>query len=70
MLLDRFLVLVESNHIEPIICISKVDLLSQQQKQEIEQYAEEYRKIGYEVILTSTVTEKAWNKFSRYLKIA
>ena len=50
--------LVESNHIEPIICISKVDLLSQQQKQEIEQYAEEYRKIGYEVILTSTVTEK------------
>ncbi|MGB3888344.1 MAG: ribosome small subunit-dependent GTPase A, partial [Priestia megaterium] len=58
MLLDRFLVLVESNHIEPIICISKVDLLSQQQKQEIEQYAEEYRKIGYEVILTSTVTEK------------
>ncbi|TYR82677.1 ribosome small subunit-dependent GTPase A [Priestia megaterium] len=56
-LLDRFLVLVESNDIKPIICISKTDLLSDEKKQVIEQYAEDYRKIGYEVILTSTVTE-------------
>ncbi len=56
-LLDRFLALVESNDIQPVICISKVDLLSEKQKQLIEQYAEDYRKIGYEVILTSTVTE-------------
>lgn len=56
-LLDRFLALVESNDIQPVICISKVDLLSEKQKQLIEQYAEDYRKIGYEVILTSTVME-------------
>lgn len=54
LLLDRFLVLVESNDIEPIICISKTDLISEDGVQEIEEYARNYRKIGYHVLLTST----------------
>ncbi|WP_191561750.1 ribosome small subunit-dependent GTPase A [Metabacillus idriensis] len=55
-LLDRFLVLIESKDIEPIICISKTDLIEdEKQKNEIVQFAEDYRKIGYEVRLTSTL---------------
>ncbi|MEH7106813.1 ribosome small subunit-dependent GTPase A [Bacillus sp. JJ1764] len=56
-LLDRFLVLVEFNHIEPIICITKMDLTNSAQKQTIEEYAKQYRAAGYEVILTSSETE-------------
>ncbi|MEH7222514.1 ribosome small subunit-dependent GTPase A [Bacillus sp. JJ1566] len=54
LLLDRFLVLVESNDIEPIICISKTDLISDDAVQEIERYARNYQEIGYHVLLTST----------------
>lgn len=56
-LLNRFLVLVEEKHIEPIICISKVDLLSESERVEIERYADIYRQIGYEVVLTTTVDD-------------
>ncbi|MDR0125919.1 ribosome small subunit-dependent GTPase A [Bacillus zhangzhouensis] len=55
-LLDRFLVLVEANHIEPIICITKIDLLkTKQERKTIQAYAEDYRQIGYDVHLTSTI---------------
>ncbi|OLP66485.1 putative ribosome biogenesis GTPase RsgA [Bacillus pumilus] len=54
-LLDRFLVLVEANHIKPIICITKMDLLKTDQEREtIQAYADDYRQIGYDVHLTST----------------
>jgi ribosome biogenesis GTPase / thiamine phosphate phosphatase len=56
-LLDRFLVLVEFNHIEPLICITKMDLTNDEEKQMIVKYAEQYKKAGYEVILTSSETE-------------
>src|SRR5690606_28471000 len=54
LLLDRFLVLVESNDIKPIICISKTDLISDDVFQKIEEYARIYREVGYQVLLTST----------------
>ncbi|MED0683148.1 ribosome small subunit-dependent GTPase A [Bacillus altitudinis] len=55
-LLDRFLVLVEESQIEPIICITKMDLLKTDQEREtIQAYAEDYRQIGYDVHLTSTI---------------
>ncbi|MED3512900.1 ribosome small subunit-dependent GTPase A [Bacillus subtilis] len=54
-LLDRFLVLVEANDIQPIICITKMDLIEDQDKEEtIQAYAEDYRNIGYDVYLTSS----------------
>ncbi|WP_404409087.1 ribosome small subunit-dependent GTPase A [Jeotgalibacillus malaysiensis] len=58
-LLDRFLVLVESHHIRPVICISKIDLLNEEQEQTIQHYTDDYRKIGYEVILTSAKWEES-----------
>jgi ribosome biogenesis GTPase len=54
LLLDRFLVLIESKHILPIICISKIDIVDQNSLQKIESFADDYRGIGYEVLLTST----------------
>lgn len=58
LLLDRFLVLIESKHILPIICISKMDIVNEQTKKKILKYADDYKKVGYEVLLTSTDDNK------------
>lgn len=67
-LLDRFLVLVEFNHIEPIICITKMDLTNETQYQKIVEYAEQYRAAGYEVILTSSETETGIEQLNPHLE--
>ncbi len=54
-LLDRYLVSAESAEIPTLICITKLDLVSGNAREEIEAVAAEYRAIGYDVILTSTV---------------
>ncbi|KZZ82890.1 ribosome small subunit-dependent GTPase A [Bacillus sp. SJS] len=55
LLLDRFLVLVEANSIEPVICISKTDLISNPaQREEILSFAADYKEAGYQVFQTST----------------
>lgn len=56
-LLDRFLVLVEFNRIEPLICITKMDLTNEDEQKMIKDYAEQYTAAGYKVILTSSETE-------------
>ncbi|MDX8365018.1 ribosome small subunit-dependent GTPase A [Cytobacillus sp. IB215665] len=66
-LLDRFLVLIESKNIEPLICISKIDLASETLIQEIHQYANDYRQIGYEVVLTSSITTEGIQKLTPFL---
>ena len=48
-LLDKLLVMIEYNNILPIICISKTDLLSIEEKNNIKKYKEYYEKIGYQV---------------------
>ncbi|MBT2573402.1 ribosome small subunit-dependent GTPase A [Bacillus sp. ISL-51] len=54
-LLDRFLVLVEANGINPIICITKMDLAEDQEtKEAILSYVKDYQKIGYDVYVTSS----------------
>ncbi|MDG5470243.1 ribosome small subunit-dependent GTPase A [Jeotgalibacillus sp. ET6] len=67
-LLDRFLVLVESHQITPIICISKMDLLSSDQTKEIEQYAKEYENIGYIVLRSSAKWEDGLDTLIPYLE--
>jgi ribosome biogenesis GTPase len=51
-LLDRFLVVLESFHIEPIICLTKSDLLDEKTEETIKQYIKEYEEIGYQVFMT------------------
>ena len=67
-LLDRFLVLIEFNRIRPIICITKMDLTNEDEKKEIEQYAQEYQNAGYNVLLTSSETEEGIKELLPFLK--
>lgn len=53
-LLDRFLVLIESKQVHPIIVLTKMDLLTEAELEPIQAAAALYRSIGYEVIETST----------------
>ncbi|WP_445488332.1 ribosome small subunit-dependent GTPase A [Niallia sp. 03133] len=67
-LLDRFLVLVEYNRIQPIICMTKMDLASAEQVEKMKKYAAHYEEIGYPVILTSSETDEGIHLFTPYLK--
>ncbi|KIL47670.1 ribosome small subunit-dependent GTPase A [Jeotgalibacillus campisalis] len=67
-LLDRFLVLVESHQITPVICISKMDLLTEEQTVKIEQYAKDYEDIGYTVLRSSAKWEDGLDTLIPYLE--
>lgn len=56
-LLDKLLVVIEYNNITPIICISKTDLLSDKELEEIEEYKKYYETIGYRVFYNYEVSE-------------
>ncbi|GAA5415061.1 small ribosomal subunit biogenesis GTPase RsgA [Paraliobacillus ryukyuensis] len=66
LLLDRFLVLVEANDIQPIIFISKMDKVSTEELQEITTYQEAYQAIGYQVETLSVEKEIDLNKMAPY----
>ncbi|MBM7608311.1 ribosome biogenesis GTPase [Lysinibacillus composti] len=51
-LLDRFLVVLESFQVNPIICLTKTDLLNGEDREKLQTYIDDYRQIGYKVIET------------------
>jgi len=48
-LLDKLLVIIEYNRINPIICFTKLDIVDATKKEEIKKYMNYYQKIGYAV---------------------
>lgn len=52
-LLDKLLVNIEFNKIEPIICFTKLDLVDDEKLKEINTYINYYRNIGYKVYLNT-----------------
>lgn len=56
-LLDKLINIIEFNNIKPIICITKMDLLTNEEQQEINNYIKYYKKIGYEVYLNTEIDE-------------
>lgn len=52
-LLDKLLVIIEYNNIKPIICFTKLDLIDEEYKKEIDTYINYYRKIGYQVFVNT-----------------
>lgn len=64
-LLDRFLMVIESKNIEPIICVSKIDLCD---KENIEKELESYTKAGYKVIYISSKEKKGLECIKELLK--
>ncbi|SUJ00619.1 Putative ribosome biogenesis GTPase RsgA [Sporosarcina pasteurii] len=51
-LLDRFLTVIESFRIQPVICLTKKDLASQAELNSVLEVAKYYESIGYEVVVT------------------
>ena len=56
-LLDKLLCIIEYNNIKPVIYISKLDLLNQNEYEKIERYIIYYKKIGYEVYTDLSIKE-------------
>src|SRR5690625_1140759 len=57
LLLDRFLVLVESKQILPMIVITKLDLAKDDEWEQVYSYKNEYEAIGYDVQFLSLFKE-------------
>ncbi|MBQ0140302.1 MAG: ribosome small subunit-dependent GTPase A [Kurthia sp.] len=51
-LLDRFLVVLESFRIQPVICLTKIDLLNEEEHEKITEYRKQYEEIGYKIVET------------------
>lgn len=51
-LLDRFLAVIESYDVQPIICLTKKDLASEDDLRKVVEASEYYEKIGYTVLQT------------------
>lgn len=49
-LLDKLIVLMEINHVEPIICITKEDITDVDERKKIYSILEYYKIIGYKVV--------------------
>ena len=62
-LLDKLLTIISYNNIEPIICFTKLDLLSKEERIEIDNIKDYYSKIGYKV-----VTNEDKNNFREILR--
>ncbi|HHW69502.1 MAG TPA: ribosome small subunit-dependent GTPase A, partial [Tenericutes bacterium] len=56
-LLDKLLVVIEFNNIKPIICITKMDLLNEVEKEKIIYYINYYKNIGYDVYFNYQIEE-------------
>ena len=54
-LLDKFLVLMEINNVEPIICITKSDLVTDEELNNINIVLDYYKKIGYTVVFNTEI---------------
>ncbi|WP_188205760.1 ribosome small subunit-dependent GTPase A [Alkalibacillus aidingensis] len=68
LLLDRFLVLVEDKEIKPLLLFSKKDLLDNETQEIMQNYADIYRRIGYDVLMVSSKVGDLTTTLKPYLK--
>ena len=54
-LLDKFISLMEMNHVKPIICITKEDLVSADELRKIRDILKYYESIGYTVVSNTEI---------------
>jgi len=67
LLLDKFLAMVEFNHILPVIVITKIDLLTEEQLSDLKSTLEYYQKY-YKVIFFSTKTSVGLEEIKDVIK--
>ena len=56
-LIDKFLLIALSNNIEPIIIITKMDMIGLKEKNDIKKYINYYRKIGIKTYVNTSVSK-------------
>ena len=56
-LLDKLLCIIEFNNIKPIICFTKLDLLTNEELNSFEKYINYYKKIGYQVYINTELAK-------------
>lgn len=56
-LLDKLLTIISFNNIEPIICLTKTDLLNKEETKQIKNIMSYYQKIGYKVVTNKDIKE-------------
>lgn len=54
-LIDKFLIIAKSNNIEPIIVITKTDMISLKEKIDVKKYIKYYRKIGIKTYVNKEI---------------
>ena len=67
-LIDKFLIIAKSNNIEPIIVITKTDMISFKEKIDVKKYIKYYRKIGIKTYMNKDVLKikKEFKKKTRF----
>ncbi|MCI8393917.1 MAG: ribosome small subunit-dependent GTPase A [Bacilli bacterium] len=55
-LLDKLLTLVILNHIEPVLCFTKLDLMKKEEEKEWKKIKEEYEKIGISIFTNEEIS--------------
>ena len=64
-LLDRFLIMMEQQQVETIICFNKQDLATEEELRKLE---ETYEKCGYHILFTSAMEEKGIDEVKKVLE--
>ena len=67
-IIDRYLVASEDVGITPVILLNKVELLSKDERAEVERQLDIYRKIGYQIVFTSCKTLSGLDQLSACLR--
>lgn len=68
LLLDRFLVVVESKQIKPMIVVTKKDLATEQEIKDMYVFKEDYRKLGYRFEFLSLKEKGDLAKIKQFFK--
>lgn len=67
-LVDRYIVAAESLDITPVIVVNKYELLSNSERDKLDQDMQPYKTIGYQVIHTSTKKERGLEQLRQQLQ--
>ncbi|PSU81199.1 small ribosomal subunit biogenesis GTPase RsgA [Photobacterium phosphoreum] len=67
-IIDRYIIAAETIGIKPLIVVNKVDLLTPEQRVEVERKLTQYQNIGYSVRLVSTDTDEGLDDLKVDLK--
>lgn len=65
-LIDRYICIAALEDIRPVIVINKIDLC--EDEEELEEFTQYYRNMGYDLLLTSTVTGQGMQELKGMLK--